>query len=112
VSVVLINLFEVPEGREDEFKAAWHAAADYLATKPGYISTRLHRSLTRDARFRFVNVAEWESAEHVKESVFNPEFRSVARSLAEYSSTPDFYSVAYEHHTPADDPALNGAANT
>ena len=34
-----------------------------MRQQPGYVSTRLHRSSDPDARFRFVNVAEWETAE-------------------------------------------------
>jgi Antibiotic biosynthesis monooxygenase len=35
----------------------------YMAAKPGYVSHRLHRSLAPDAKFRFINYVEWETAE-------------------------------------------------
>ncbi len=60
--VILINPFEVPDGKLDESIAMWELARDYLQQQPGYISTALHQSLTDDSRFRLVNVASWQSA--------------------------------------------------
>jgi len=63
-AVTLINCFEVPAGREDEFVGLWKQINAYMQTKPGYLEHKLHRALSPDARFRFVNVARWESADH------------------------------------------------
>ena len=98
MSVFMINSFEVPAGRADEFIAAWRLAADFLAARPGYVSTRLHRGLAEDAGLRMVNVAEWAAAEQCQAAVTSAEFRSIASQLADYPSTPGFYSLAYEHH--------------
>jgi len=98
VSVFMINSFEVPAGHADEFIAAWQPAADFLATRPGYVSTRLHRGLATDAGLRMVNVAEWAAAEQCQAAVTSAEFRSIAGRLAGYPSSPGFYSMAYEHH--------------
>ena len=38
-------------------------ARDYLQGQPGYVSTALHQSLQPDAKYRLINVAQWESAE-------------------------------------------------
>jgi heme-degrading monooxygenase HmoA len=59
--VILINPFEVPAGKEEQFLKAWNEAAELLRHVPGFRSTRLHESLDPQAKFRFVNVAEWES---------------------------------------------------
>jgi hypothetical protein len=48
--VVLINPFEVPEGKDEEFLAEWEAAKAFMERQPGYIVTRLHRSLVCFAR--------------------------------------------------------------
>jgi heme-degrading monooxygenase HmoA len=64
--VVLINCFEVPASQEARFFALWKDVNAYMVAKPGYRSHRLHRSLSPDAHFRFVNFAEWESAEHLQ----------------------------------------------
>jgi heme-degrading monooxygenase HmoA len=59
--VTLINVFEVPQGRLEETIRFWEAARDVLVRQPGYVSTRLHQSITPDARFQIINVAVWES---------------------------------------------------
>jgi heme oxygenase (mycobilin-producing) len=74
--VVLINAFEVPEGEDDAFLAGWERAREFLSTQEGYLSTRLHRSLSPDAEFRFVNVALWESAHAFREATSQPEFKN------------------------------------
>ena len=63
MSVVLINPFEVPQGQEEAFLQGWRAAASHFMQSPGFLATRLHESLDPRTRFRFVNVAEWESAQ-------------------------------------------------
>jgi heme-degrading monooxygenase HmoA len=59
--VVLINAFEVPPDGDDAFLAAWEASRAFLATQPGYLATRLHRSLSPEADVRFVNVGRYTS---------------------------------------------------
>jgi len=75
MTVVLINAFEVPAGEDDAFLAGWLGAREFLRTQPGYLSTRLHRSLTPTADFRYVNVAQWESADAFRAATSRPEFR-------------------------------------
>ena len=60
-AVTLINSFEVPAGREDEFFGLWQQVNTYMRGKKGYLEHKLHRSLRPDAPFRFVNVARWAS---------------------------------------------------
>lgn len=61
--VTLINVFEVPAGRQEEVIAAWEKARDFLKGEPGYITTALHQAIAPDARFALINVARWESPE-------------------------------------------------
>ncbi|MEV0186625.1 antibiotic biosynthesis monooxygenase family protein [Streptomyces sp. NPDC050625] len=96
-TTTLINLFQVPAEREDEFVAAWRSAAAYLATCPGYVSTRLHRAIDRDAEYTFVNVAQWASPEAFRAATASPEFRKLAGALAGFPSLPGLFSVEYEH---------------
>jgi heme oxygenase (mycobilin-producing) len=74
--VVLINAFEVPEGEDDAFLQGWERANEFLSAQKGYLSTRLHRSLSPDADFRFVNVALWQSAQLFQAATSQPEFRN------------------------------------
>ena len=61
--VTLINPFVVPAAQEAGFVESWKRTAAVFAGKPGYMETRLHRSLDPGARFRFINVAHWTTAE-------------------------------------------------
>ena len=51
-SVVLINVFEVPEGKDEEFLAGWEQGKAIMERQPGYVSSALHRSLDLAAKFR------------------------------------------------------------
>ncbi len=61
--VTLINPFEVAAEHEATFLESWKQTAAEFAAQLGYLDTRLHQSLDPKARFRFVNVAHWESVE-------------------------------------------------
>ena len=91
-NVVLINPFEVPHDLPDEgFLAGWQKAADYLGSQPGFVSARLHRALAPDARFRFVNVAEWASPEAFRAAVTSEGFRRFAAGSP--TNHPALYQV-------------------
>ncbi len=93
MSVVLINPFEIPAQVPDEqFIAGWERAADLLKNRPGFIGSRLHRSLAPDVRFRFINVAEWESPQHFQAAVTDPAFSELAKNSP--PNHPALYEVA------------------
>ena len=93
MSVILINPFEVPEGTEDEqFLRGWERAAEYMRQQPGFVSSRLHRALAPDARFRFINVAEWASPQDFQSAVDSEEFRELAKGGS--PGSPALYEVA------------------
>ena len=85
MSVILINPFEVAAEQADEFLRSWGEARDYMKRQPGFITTKLHRAVRPDARFGFVNIAEWESPEDFMEAVQSPEFQKLAQG-----SPPNF----------------------
>jgi heme-degrading monooxygenase HmoA len=78
-TVVLINPFEVPPEAEDRFLPAWTAAAEYMRRQPGFVSSRLHKAISPDAPFGFINVAEWESPEAFRAATATDEFRQIAQ---------------------------------
>jgi heme-degrading monooxygenase HmoA len=88
--VVLINAFEVPTDADEAFVTGWERSREFLRAQPGYLSTRLHRSLVPDADFRFVNVALWESAAAFRAATGQPEFRAKA---GPFTSHPALYEV-------------------
>lgn len=80
-NITVINPFEVPQGREDETLSMWEAFAEYFRKQPGYVSTKLHKAMDPNAKFHFVNIAEWESAEAFQAALGNPELIEVAEGL-------------------------------
>jgi len=76
---ILINPFEVPEDMgDDRFLEGWGQAADYMRSRPGFVASQLHRAVSPNSRFRFVNVAEWESPQDFQAAVRSPEFQAMA----------------------------------
>jgi heme oxygenase (mycobilin-producing) len=80
-NVVLINPFERPPAADDSFLASWPAVAEYLRDQPGFAGSRLHRAMSSNARFRFVNVAEWASPSDFQRAVTSEEFRRLAGGM-------------------------------
>ena len=61
---------------------------------PGYLGHRLHRSLSPDARFRFVNYVEWATAEDWR-NAHGEEFRRLvgAPGWRAFPTTPALYEI-------------------
>ena len=92
--VILINPFQVPEGKEDECLAFWEKAAEFIRRQPGFISTRLHKAVSSEARFHFINVAEWESAEHFQSVIESEAFKTLTAPYMElFPHYPGLYKV-------------------
>jgi heme-degrading monooxygenase HmoA len=96
--VTLINVFEVPAEHVDAFVAGWRERAALMSTKPGFLSTRLHRALSPQARFQLVNVARWESRKAFEAATANTDFQERITAASSdprvpISANPDFYRV-------------------
>jgi heme-degrading monooxygenase HmoA len=93
--VTLINKFVVPEGREDTFQEIWTATSMYFRRQPGFLSLRLHRAVSPDANYKFVNVARWASLADFQAAHASDEFRRVVSQpgWAEFPSSPALYEV-------------------
>ena len=92
---ILINPFEVPEGQEEEFLAHWQAAAAQMREAAGFISTHLHQSLDPQAKYRFINVAEWESPQHFQAAMRTEAFQEIARAMP-FAAYPALYRIRVE----------------
>ncbi|MBW4447614.1 MAG: antibiotic biosynthesis monooxygenase [Spirirestis rafaelensis WJT71-NPBG6] len=90
--VVLINVFSVPQGSEEQFIKVWTEALELMKNEPGFIDAKLHRSLEKDARFQFINVAHWESPEAWKNAFSKPQLKAVG-SQALFEENPALYKV-------------------
>jgi heme-degrading monooxygenase HmoA len=107
MAVTLINAFEVPAGREPEFLGLWQQVNAYMQTKPGYLRHALHRALTPEASFRFINVAQWASRAQF-DAAHDEGFRALVGqpSWAPFRYHPFLYEVVHEGHA---DPASDAA---
>ena len=94
-SVTLINAFEVPAGEEEQFLKSWHESAEHMRKAPGFISTKLHESLDPQAKFRFINVAQWESVQHFQEAMKSMQDRFRQRR-DKFIANPALYRVVSE----------------
>lgn len=96
-AVTLVNCFEIPAGREDEFFGLWQQVNAYMQTKPGYIGHKLHRALAPGAAFRFVNVAQWASAAHFQ-AAHDEGFRALVNQpvWAAFRHHPALYEVVHQ----------------
>ena len=97
--VTLINSFAVPEGREAAFLELWTATSGYFRARPGFLSLKLHRALSGDAPYRFVNVACWASAQQFAAAHATSEFRSLVSQpqWREFPSSPGLYAVVADY---------------
>ena len=93
-SVTLINVFEVPAGEDEQFIAGWQQANELLSSRPGYLSTTLHRSVGPDPDFRLVNVARWSSPDAFTAAIGDPQFRAAAQ--LPYTAHPALYTAIAE----------------
>lgn len=80
-TVTLINPFEIPRGQEILFLQHWKKASEFLSRQEGFISTRLQRSNNGRTRFRFTNIAVWESRHHFLQAVKAEEFQHILTEL-------------------------------
>ena len=96
--VTLINCFEVPAGREAEFFDAWKGMNTYFRAQPGYVSNRLHRAVSPSARYAFVNVVAWESAEAYQAAHTTEFFQSSIRDpkWRDFPNVPGLFEVVFE----------------
>lgn len=94
MSVILINVFEVPDGKSAEAMVFWDRVAAFMRTQPGFVSTRLHRAVVPWARFQLINVAEWESVDHFETVKNSDAFRQmVGPYMQEFPHFPGLYEV-------------------
>ncbi|MBA3613598.1 MAG: antibiotic biosynthesis monooxygenase [Nitrospirales bacterium] len=59
--VTLINVFSVPNGKEDEFIKWWQDVKLNITKQQGFISGKFHKSIKPEGKFNFINVAIWEN---------------------------------------------------
>lgn len=100
--ITLINVFEVPAERVEEFFAQWRTIpAPIMAASPGFRDARLHRAVSSEARFQFVNVAHWDSKADLDAALGSDARQAAIRALSEdsemwFAAYPEVYEVIAE----------------
>jgi heme-degrading monooxygenase HmoA len=96
--VTLMNRFRVQPERDDEFLALWSRTSQYFRKQPGFVSLRLHRAVSADADYRWVNVANWESEADFRAAHASDEFRAAVTlpGWEHFPSSPMLYQVITE----------------
>jgi heme-degrading monooxygenase HmoA len=91
--IVLINVFSVEQGKEEEFAKMWTEALALIKNEPGFIDTNLHRSLDPNARFQFINVAHWETQEAWQAAFDKLQLQELTQQIS-FEQIPALYEVA------------------
>jgi len=82
--------YEVKAEDTEAFLEAWRLANAHLKKQAGHVSTSLHRAVSANPPFRFVNVAKWKSADDFRKATQSPAFQEASGRLGAY---PLFASV-------------------
>ncbi len=95
--ITLVNCFEVPAGREDEFFSLWLQVNDYMRKQRGYVSHKLQRSLDPSAPFPFNILAQRESKEQF-DAAHDAGFRALVTQPAwqPFRAMPGLYEVVHQ----------------
>jgi heme oxygenase (mycobilin-producing) len=72
--------------------AAWEQTRQFLRDQPGYLATLLHRSLSPDADFRFVNIGRYQSPQAFQAAISQPGFQEAAAAI-QHRAHPSLYQV-------------------
>ncbi len=93
--ITLINCFQVPADRSEEFLSLWQEVNQFMRQQPGYLTHRLHRAKAPEAPYRFVNIAEWASPQEFQAAHQTAEFRRLVSQPAwsAFPSTPGLFDV-------------------
>jgi maleylpyruvate isomerase len=78
-TAILMNTFVVSAEQRGELQQRWTAVADYMRRRPGFISTKLHQSVSDDQHW--FNYAQWASIEHFKNAIDTDEFRRLTENF-------------------------------
>ncbi len=76
----------------ETFLDAWEQANDFLKKQPGHVSNTLHRAISANPPFRFVNVAKWKTVNDFRRATQSTGFQEAAGRLNPYP----VYASAYE----------------
>jgi heme-degrading monooxygenase HmoA len=95
--VTIVNAFEPPAERVDEFLPHWLDRAELVSKAPGFRDSRLHRAVDPDARFQLVGIAHWDSPDAWHTADNDPHFRQRLSAFPDFAiDNPALFRVVVE----------------
>ncbi len=88
-----IVAYQVAAEDTDRFVTAWKEANEFIKQQKGVTSTTLHRAVSANPDFRFVNVSGWASADDFRNATQSDGFRRAAAWLEAYAVHASVYEV-------------------
>ena len=88
----VIVAYEVAHEDCERFIDSWEKANAYLKEQPGFVSTTLHKAVSANPDFRFVNIGCWENEDAFRNATQTHEFREVSARLVPFN----LHAAAYE----------------
>ena len=88
-----IVAYEVSAEDSERFLDSWEKANAFLKDQPGLISTALHRAVSANPDFRFVNVSSWESDDAFRAATQSQGFRDASARLEVFPIHASVYEV-------------------
>lgn len=91
--LTVIVSYEVAHEDSSRFLDSWEKANDVLRKQPGFVSTALHRAVSANPDFRFVNVSRWENEDAFRSATQSDEFHGASARLAPFALHASAYEV-------------------
>ena len=92
--ILVINPIVVPEGKEAKALEIWDSYAVYFRKQPGYIGTKLHKSIDPKAKFHYINVATWKTADDFMKALNSEEIKKIGNGFPkDMPHFPSMYQV-------------------
>lgn len=96
-TIMVINPIEVPKGKEKQALEIWDTYANYFRVQPGYLGTKLHKALDSKAKFHYINIAEWKSAEDFLTALNSEKLKKLGKGFPEdMPHYPSIYTIVRE----------------
>lgn len=89
----VIVSYEVAHEDADRFLDSWEKANEFLREQPGFVSTALHRAVSANPDFRFVNVSCWESDDAFRAATQSQDFRDASGRLSPFPIHASAYEI-------------------
>jgi heme-degrading monooxygenase HmoA len=88
----VIVSYEVAHEDAPRFLDSWEKANGFLKGQPGFVSNALHRAVSANPDFRFVNVSSWEDEDAFRSAIQNEDFQKASGRLVPFP----IHAAAYE----------------